>query len=334
MKRTNHELTLPVAGMTCASCAAHIEKALLDVPGVAQANVNLATERATVRFANGNVEPDLLVNAVRDVGYDVPTETVTLPIGGMTCASCAAHVEGALSDVTGVISANVNLATERASVSFIPDLVGLEDFKQAVAESGYQVLELAEQSEAGEEEVDQEERKMQAARFRMRVAWGFTIPITLWMFAEMFFGITWPNALIFNLGMIGLALPVLFWVGRSTYLGAWAAVTHGHANMDTLIALGTGVSLLTGPASFFAPVANYAGVAAMIMAFHLTGRYVEETAKGRASQAIRKLLELGAKTARLLRDGEEIEIPIEEVQAGDVMVVRPGEKIPTDGLVL
>ena len=334
MKRTNHELTLPVAGMTCASCAAHIEKALLDVPGVAQANVNLATERATVRFVNGNVEPDLLVNAVRDAGYDVPTETITLPIGGMTCASCAAHVEGALSDVTGVISANVNLATERASVSFVPGLAGLEDFKQAVAESGYQVLELADQSETDEEEVDQEERKMQAARFRMRVAWGFTIPITLWMFAEMFFGITWPNALIFNLGMIGLALPVLFWVGRSTYRGAWAAVTHGHANMDTLIALGTGVSLLTGPASFFAPVANYAGVAAMIMAFHLTGRYVEETAKGRASQAIRKLLELGAKTARLLRDGEEIEIPIEEVQAGDVMVVRPGEKIPTDGLIL
>lgn len=123
MKRTNHELTLPVAGMTCASCAAHIEKALLGVPGVAQANVNLATERATVQFANGNVEPDLLVNAVRDAGYDAPTEMITLPIGGMTCASCAAHVEGALSDVTGVISANVNLATERASVSFVPGLV-------------------------------------------------------------------------------------------------------------------------------------------------------------------------------------------------------------------
>jgi Cu+-exporting ATPase len=154
------------------------------------------------------------------------------------------------------------------------------------------------------------------------------------MFLEMFFGIMWPNEIIFNVGMILLALPVLFWVGWPTYRGAWAAVTHRHANMDTLIALGTGVALLTGPASFLIPVANYAGVAAMIMAFHLTGRYVEESAKGRASQAIRKLLELGAKTAFIERDGIEIEVPIEEVQLNDIMIVRPGEKIPTDGIIV
>jgi Cu+-exporting ATPase len=153
------------------------------------------------------------------------------------------------------------------------------------------------------------------------------------MLVEMFFGIMWPNETIFNLGMILLALPVLFWVGRPTFRGGYAAARRGKPNMDTLIALGTGVSLLTGPAYFFFPVANYAGVAAMIMAFHLLGRYIEETAKGRASQAIRKLLELGAKTARILRNGEEIEIPIDEVQVGDLMVVRPGEKIPTDGMV-
>ncbi|MGD8331809.1 MAG: copper-translocating P-type ATPase, partial [Acidobacteriota bacterium] len=124
------------------------------------------------------------------------------------------------------------------------------------------------------------------------------------------------------------------WVGRRTYAGAWSAARHGHANMDSLIALGTGASFITGPAAFFFPVANYAGVSAMIMAFHLTGRYVEESAKGRASQAIRKLLELGAKTARVLVDGEEREVPIRDVAVGDVMVVRPGEKIPTDGVVL
>jgi Cu+-exporting ATPase len=154
------------------------------------------------------------------------------------------------------------------------------------------------------------------------------------MLPEMFFGVMWPNETVFHLGMVLLALPVLFWVGRKTYRGAWAAVTHGHANMDTLIALGTGASLLTGLATFFFPVANYAGVAAMIMAIHLTGRYIEETAKGRASQAIRKLLELGAKTAHILVDGEEIEVPIEQVKVGAVMVVRPGEKIPTDGVVI
>ena len=330
----NRQLTLPVQGMTCASCVGHVERALKEVDGVAAARVNLASERATVEFAPNGAEVVALVSAVRDAGYDVPTEKLSLPIGGMTCASCVGHVERALNKVDGVIKASVNLATEKATVTFVPGVAGLAEFQQAVADAGYEVLEVPEAAAEGEEEVDQEELKMRAARFRMRVAWAFTVPITLWMFAEMFFGIVWPNATIFNLGMILLALPVLFWVGRRTYSGAWAAVSHGYANMDTLIALGTGVSLLTGPAFFFFPVANYAGVAAMIMTFHLTGRYVEETAKGRASQAIKKLLELGAKTARVLVDGQEIEVPIEKVTVGDVMIVHPGEKIPTDGVVI
>jgi len=325
------ELILPVAGMTCAACVAHVEKALNEVPGVAEAVVNLATERAIVKFKNGELDTDALIQAVRSSGYDVPTETINLPIGGMTCASCASHVENGLSSIPGVISTVINLATEHATVKYIPGVTSLYDFKKAVADTGYQVLEL--EDGEGEDKINQEERKMADARFRMRIAWAFTTPIILWMFAEMFLGIVWPNATVFNLGMIVLTLPVLFWVGLPTYRGAWAAVTHKHANMDTLIALGTGVSLLTGPAWFFTPVANYAGVAAMIMAFHLTGRYVEESAKGRASQAIRKLLELGAKTARIERDGREMEIPIEDVQVGDLMVVRPGEKIPTDGVV-
>lgn len=331
MNKTKLDLALPISGMTCASCASHVEKALNDVPGVEQATVNLATEIATIHLAE-QVPVNTLVHAVQDTGYGISTETITLPIGGMICASCAAHVEGGLAGTQGVLQAAVNLATERATVTYISSLVTLNNLKRAVAETGYQVLEVEETSD--EEHEDQEERKMADARFRMWVAWGFTVPIIAWMFLEMFGGIMWPNATIYNLGMILLSLPVLFWVGRHTYRGAWAAVTHGHANMDTLIALGTGVSLLTGPFSFFFPVANYAGVAGMIMAFHLTGRYVEESAKGRASQAIRKLLELGAKTARILRDGQESEIPVEEVQVDDVMIVRPGEKIPTDGLIL
>ncbi len=332
---TENKVILPIEGMTCASCVNHVARALKKVPGVADAQVNLATERATVIFENGAVPLADLIQAVRDAGYDVATETVVLPIGGMTCASCVNHIERALKKVPGVLQVSVNLATEKATVTYIPGLAGLADFKRAVADAGYEVLEMSEEATGrAEEEEDEAERKMREARFRMRVAWGFTIPIILWMFLEMFFGIYWPNQFIYNLGMIVLALPVLFWVGRKTYRSGFASVLHGYANMDTLIALGTGVSLLTGPASFFFPVANYAGVAAMIMAFHLTGRYVEETAKGRASQAIRKLLELGAKTARVIRDGQEVEIPIEEVQVGDIMVVRPGEKIPTDGIVI
>ncbi len=330
---STQKVVLPIRGMTCASCVNHVSRALKKVSGVADAQVNLATEQATVTLENGDAPLPILIQAVRNAGYDVATETVTLPIGGMTCASCVNHVERALKKVPGVIEANVNLATEKATVTYIPSLASLADFKRAVAEAGYEVLEVA--SEAAGEEEDEAERKMREARFNMRVAWGFTIPIVLWMFVEMFLGIVWPNAFIYNLGQVLLALPVLFWVGRKTYRSGLTAVLHGYANMDTLIALGTGVSLLTGPASLAGfPVANYAGVAAMIMAFHLTGRYVEETAKGRASQAIRKLLELGAKTARVIRDGQEVEIPIEEVQVGDIMVVRPGEKIPTDGIVV
>jgi len=333
---SDQKITLPVRGMTCASCVAHVERALKGVNGVADVNVNLATEKASVWFSTDAVGIGDLVGAVQETGYEVPTETVTLPIGGMTCASCTAHVERALNKVSGVVEVSVNLATEKATVTFVPGVASLTDFKQAVAEAGYEALEVPEEdAAAGEEKREkEEERKMRQASFRMRVAWVFTAPIILWMFAEMFFGIVWPNETIFNLGMILLALPVLFWVGRRTYRSGFTAVLHGYANMDTLITLGTGASLLTGPASFFFPVANYAGVSAMIMAFHLTGRYVEETAKGRASQAIRKLLELGAKTARVLRDGREVELPIEKVQVGDVMVVRPGEKIPTDGIVL
>jgi len=328
------QLTVPIEGMTCASCVNHVERALRKVAGVDDASVNLATERASVTFDPKEATLTDLVRAVRGAGYDVPTDSVTLPIGGMTCASCVGHVERALSKVSGVVSASVNLATEKATVTYLPGVVSLADMQKAVADAGYEVLEAPEESVAEGDEVDEAERKMRASRFRMWVAWAFTGPIIVWMFAEMFFGIIWPNQTIYDLSMIILALPVLFWVGRKTYTGAWAAVRHGNANMDTLIALGTGVSLLTGPATFFFPVANYAGVAAMIMAFHLTGRYVEETAKGRASQAIRKLLELGAKTARVLVDGREVEVPIEKVTVGDIMVVRPGEKIPTDGVII
>lgn len=328
-------IELPIEGMSCASCAAHIEEALRGLPGVQEAGVNFATERATVKYEPNGTDPNVLVEAVRAAGYEVPREQLTLPIGGMTCASCVSHVERALNGVDGVLATKVNLATEKATISYLPGTATLPDLKQAVADAGYEVAEAAEDTgDTDGGRVDQEQQKMQVARFNMQMAWAFTTPIILWMFAEMFFGILWPNQTVYDLGLIVLAFPVLFWVGRKTYTGAWAAIRHGYANMDSLIALGTGVSFLTGPATFFFPVANYAGVSAMIMAFHLTGRYVEETAKGRASRAIRKLLELGAKTARILVDDREVDIPIERVAVGDVMIVRPGEKIPTDGVVL
>jgi Cu+-exporting ATPase len=323
---------LPVQGMTCASCVSHVQHALQGVDGVEEAVVNLATEQATVRFEPERVQLKALADAVHDAGYEVALEKVTLPIGGMTCASCVSHVEHALSALPGVLNVNVNLATEKAAVEYVPSLVRLPDFQHAVADAGYEVLPT--EDEQAEEEASREVQKMRAARRRMLLAWLFTIPIILWMLPEMIAGIAWPNMTIFRLGMLVLAAPVLFWVGRRTYVAAWSSTIHGVPNMDALIAMGTGASFLTGIATFFAPIPSYAGVSAMIMAFHLTGRYVEASAKGRASEAIRKLLELGAKSARVVVDGVEREVPIDEVQVGDVMVVRPGEQIPTDGVVV
>jgi P-type Cu+ transporter len=328
------EMVLPVKGMTCASCVSHVEKALGGVQGVGGVNVNLATEKASLWF-DTDVLAISLVEAVRSSGYDVVTETATYAVRGMTCASCAGHVQKALSKVPGVLDATVNLATEKATVNLVPGTVDLPSLQAAVAAAGYELIRP--EADPGAAEAAQEDDaalKMADARRRMWIAWAFTSVVIVWMLADTFLHLMWPSATAHNLGMILLAIPVLGWVGRHTFKSGIRAALHGYANMDTLIALGTGVSFLSGPASFFAPVANYAGVAAMIMAFHLTGRYIEASAKGRASQAIRKLLELGAKTASVERDGLEVEIPIDQLVIGDVMVVRPGEKIPTDGLVV
>ena len=329
-------VALPVQGMTCAACVSHVQGALEGVEGVSGVVVNLATELATVHLDPQLVPVGALAQAVEQAGYEVESETRSLAVGGMTCASCVAHVERALSELPGVLDAAVNLATEKATVSYVPSIVGLADLERAVVDAGYEVLPSESQaSEAdAEPELTREARNMQRARRRMVTAWAFTLPIVVWMLPEMLVGIAWPNELAFKIGMLVLALPVLFWAGRQTYVAAWRTTIHGAPNMDALIALGTGASLLTGVVSLLTAVPSYAGVAAMIMAFHLTGRYIEASAMGRASEAIRRLIELGAKSARVLVDGEEREVPIEQVQVGDVMLVRPGEQIPTDGAVI
>lgn len=260
-------------------------------------------------------------------------EKTTLKIGGMSCAACAAAVENALRRADGIVSASVNIATEKATIQYDPRLVTQETLIRIVNDSGYQVVR-SDDANRETESPDDDVAKVRAARNRMLGSWLFTVPIMLWMIPEMLFGITWPSATAMHVGMIILAAPTLFIFGRPTFRSAYKAISHRTANMDVLIALGTGAAFVTGPIMFVAPIANYSGVSAMIMSFHLTGRYIEETAKGRASQAIRRLLELGAKVARIERNGQEVEVPIEDVLPGDVMVVRPGEKIPTDGEVL
>jgi len=326
------KVTLPITGMNCASCAINIEKALKKKEGVLKVMVNFASEKAYVEYAPSTTSVEDLEKTVRDTGYDVRTEKqkATLKIGGMNCASCAATIEKQLNRTPGVVFANVNLATEQAAVEYNPSLTDLEKLKSAVESVGYEVIT----KKAAAVEENEDLQKIASARRRMWSSWGFTAPIMIWMALEMFFGIVWPSRLVFDIGMIVLASPALFIIGWPTLRSAFKAIGHGKANMDVLIAMGTSVSFLTGFAAFFTPVANYAGIAAMIMSFHLTGRFIETAAKGRASQAIKKLLELGAKTARIVVDETEKEVAVEEVRVGDVMVVRPGEKIPTDGVIV
>jgi Cu+-exporting ATPase len=330
--KVSHKVLFPVEGMHCASCALTIERALQKKTGVKTANVNFASEKAMVTFDPQLIDLDNLQDTVRKAGYDVPTgeKKVTLSLGGMTCASCAATIEKALAETEGVVSARVNFATEKATVEYDSTVTGVLTLKQAVSNAGYRVIERDSETEKEDDDL----KKVRNARRKMITAWGFTAPIIGWMVAEMFFGIMWPSRTVMIIGMTLLAVPVVYGVGWQTIRSALKAVFHGRANMDVLIAMGTTASFLTGPAAVFTTVANYAGISAMIMAIHLTGRFIENSARGRASQAIKKLLELGAKTARILVEGKEKEVPIEEVRTGDTMIVRPGEKIPTDGLIL
>jgi Cu+-exporting ATPase len=319
--------------MTCTACAQTIEKALNKEKAVVNAHVNFATEKAFIEYDTGEIDVERLGEVINDTGYEAlikrkgsENREVILNIVGMTCSSCAATIEKSISSLEGVESVFVNIATEKARVEYDPSLVSIFDLRKAVTDVGYDV--------AGEEEVDRAVEEMEEGRKRMLWSWAFTVPIILWMIPEMLWGLAIPTMTIYNLGIVALSTPVMFWLGLPTIRSAYKAVTHGSANMDVLIAIGTLVSFVTGPAYFFTPILNYAGVGAMIMSFHLTGRYYEAKAKGSASQAIRSLLKMEAKSATILVDGVEQEVPIQEVQVGAVMVVRPGEKIPTDGLVI
>ena len=330
-----------------------MESALARAEGVRDARVNLATETAVAEI-HGRSDAETtqrLQRVVQDAGYDVETRTERFDVDGMHCASCSNRVEHALREIPGVVEATVNLPMETATVVVLDGSVSRSALAGAIQEAGYEIRTSSGRSPedrgASEESSDSVEgasaskslsertaEHVEVARRRMWTAWFFTAPIMLAMALHMLFGIVWPSEAVLRGGLTGLALPVLVGVGRATYRSGIKALFRGAANMDSLIVLGTAAAFLTGPLSFVMPVASYAGVSAMIMAFHLTGRYIEESAKGRASEAIRSLMDLQARTAVVEREGEEQEIDIDDLRVGDVMIVRPGQKIPTDGVVV
>jgi Cu+-exporting ATPase len=261
----------------------------------------------------------------------------------MHCAGCSSAVERSLNQLEGV-DASVSLPAESATVTFDPDAVPFADLADAVLQAGYRLRsEPAGGSSAADREREQTERReerTELAKRRMIIAWALAVPIALWMLPEMLFHVRWPSPAVFDLGILLLALPVLAGPGRETMGGGLEALRRFRPNMDSLIALGSGAAVVTGLVTVShhlgigPPLMNYAGVGAMIMAIHLTGRYIEARARGRSSAAISRLLSLEARAARVERDGVEIEVPIRDVVVGDLMVVRPGERIPTDGVVV
>jgi P-type Cu+ transporter len=341
------ELTIGVTGMTCAACVARVERGLKKVDGVQTASVNLATENATVIYDADKTTPQALLDKVVDTGYTPLTDTVELGVTEMTCAACVRRVEKALRKVPGVMEASVNLATERASITYLPATTGLGQFKRAVRESGYGILEV----EAGKDrsDVEREAKEKEVKKLKRSVIFSamFAVPLVLiamvpmlWMPAMMLLTNVAPMS-VWNWVMLALATPVQFGPGLRFYKNGWKALKSGSPDMNSLVMIGTSAAYFYSLAvtlvpSIFPLEAQhvYFEASAVVITLILLGKYFEAVAKGRTSEAMKKLLGLQAKTARVLRGKEELEIPVDEVLPNDVIAVRPGEKIPVDGLIL
>jgi len=334
---------LPIEGMTCASCATRVEKGLSKVQGVETANVNLAAEKAAVQYDPEEVSVDDLIGTVRDLGYDVGMDMLSLQVGGMTCASCVKRVEKALQQTPGVISANVNFASEKATIEYLPGAVMPGDLKHSITDAGYEIVE---EESSGEEGTDAREEAHRRHLRTLKIKMGAGLAVGALLMLLAYFPPSFLSMRELWFLMFALATPIQFWAGWQFYRGAWASAKHKTTDMNTLIAVGTSVAygysvLVTFLPGLFEGLAGagfeaevYYETAVIIIGLILFGRFLEARAKGQTAGAIKKLMGLRAKTARVVRNGEEIDIPVEEVQPGDVVVVRPGEKVPVDGVVV
>ncbi len=346
---------LPLEGMSCAACAARIQDGLSHVPGVVQAAVNFAANRATVQFDPSRAGVASLVQTVRELGYGVGLARVAIPIQGISCASCVQTIEAALRATPGVLSAAVNFAAERATVEYLAGQVDVVALRRAIEQAGYATLA----PETGEAQPDRErearQREMRTLRAKFLVGAILTVPVVLGHLPHMVPPVAaWLHAAFPAVGpalhalgdpwaMLAFTTPVQWWVGWQFHRGLWATLRHRTADMNTLVSLGTNAAYLYSAGVTFFPAAltpagaapvTYYETAAVLMTLIVLGRWLEARARGRTSEAIRKLMGLQAKTARVLRDGREVDIPVEAVQVGDRVRVRPGEKVPVDGVIL
>jgi len=340
--RQNRQTTLQITGMTCAACANRIERGLKKLEGVTSANVNFALEKASITYDPAKLSVAQLEQTIEKLGYGTVKEVAEFRLEGMTCAACANRIEKGLNRLPGVTSATVNLALETARVEYTPGEVSPADIQNKVKQLGYKAHLKQEEADAGDPRQSEIRRQKQklifSALLSFPLLWSMAghFSFTSWMYVPELFMNPWFQLL--------LATPVQFIIGRHFYVGAFKALRNGSANMDVLIALGTsaayfyslyltldwyamGGDLRHGPALYYE-------TSAILLTLVIMGKLFESLAKGRTSNAIRALMGLAAKTALVLRDGREITIPVDEVQVGDVVLVRPGAKIPVDGIVL
>ncbi|MBO8138081.1 MAG: copper-translocating P-type ATPase [Desulfotomaculum sp.] len=331
--------TVKVTGMNCAACSARIERVLSRTKGIQSAKVNLALERAVIEYDETIIKIQEIIDKIRNLGFEVDTEKLQLRVAGMSCAACSARVERGLNKMQGVINASVNLAAGKASVEFVPLEVTPSDIKARIKKLGYQAEDINEE-EGTDREKEQRNKEISQQRLNFIVAAVFSAPLLLYMLVMVFKLDSLLPIVIFNpTTQFIFASVVQFVPGWHFYRDAYSSLKGGSANMSVLVAIGTSAAYLYSSfVTFFGARYGlhevYFESSAIIITLVLLGKMLESQAKGRTSEAIRRLMDLRAKTARVIRNGQEKEIPIDEVNIGDIVVVKPGEKIPVDGIVL
>ncbi len=330
------QITLPITGMTCANCVATVERNIKKIDGVSQAVVNLSSERATVEFDPDLASLDDVIGRVERAGYGIATGRADLIIQRMSDDNDARRLEKALKKLDGVLAAQVVYGAEKAQVEYIPTMISQAELRKAVNEAGFVAVETGGETEDAERKAREAEISKQ--RHLLTVGLVFTIPLFLLSMARDL-GLLPPQlaeAAWLNWVMLALATPVQFYVGWDYYVGSYKALRNRTANMDVLIAMGSSAAYFYSLPVVFGliPGHTYFETSAVIITLIKLGKYLEARAKGHTSEAIKKLMGLRAKTARVIREGEEIEIPADEVQVGDIVSVRPGEKIAVDGVVI
>ena len=323
---------LKITGMHCATCAVTVEEALSNVKNVARAQVNFGTDTAHVEFDPSKVSLVDLEKAVRDAGYEVTNREVVIKVGGMMCATCVQTIEAALRALPGVVAANVNLANEQAYVTYNPSVSAVADMKQAIEDAGYQYLgiagEISDEAEKAARDADLHDKLM-----RFSIGFAVSIPLMVLMWVP-----TGIPMQVLAYGMLVVSTPVFFYVAYPIFKAAWTALKNKTLSMDVMYAMGTGVAYVASVMGTFSIVLTHEfmfyDTAIMLAAFLMLGRYLEARAKGRTSDAIKKLAGLQAKTATVIHDGKETEVAIEDLVVGDIVIAKPGSRIPVDGEVV